>query len=230
MVNTMCLLAAIFNLIPVLFVFSSLSLLLVQPLFSPKQKGLVFSPGKRERDGLDGWHADLSWGPADQMPVDWMGGTRIGAGGSRGCGCCVPTQRVPVPDTGTAGPSAGPKQRAPATQRGLGTARERRGPTQKAPRPDTKSAGERQQSAGARHRARGPDTESAGPDTESGGRAPGPDIDPYTESPRERWPPEPDTEKRGQSPIQIPTQRTRERRAPTQTAPGPDTESAGPRH
>ena len=31
----------------------------------PKQQGLGFSPGeKRERARLDGWHADLSWGPA----------------------------------------------------------------------------------------------------------------------------------------------------------------------
>ena len=38
--------------------------------FPPNSKGLGFSPEKRERAGLDGWHADGSWGP--------VGGTRMG--------------------------------------------------------------------------------------------------------------------------------------------------------
>ena len=47
--------------------------------------------GKRERAGLDGWHADLSWEPDERVECGselgasgldgWMGGARIRAGG-----------------------------------------------------------------------------------------------------------------------------------------------------
>ena len=72
-------------------------------LLSPKQQGLGFSPGKRERVGLDGWHADRSEVIATRIRArgatlaaglvargselgagSRMGGTRIGAGTRRG--------------------------------------------------------------------------------------------------------------------------------------------------
>ena len=47
--------------------------------------------GKRERAVLDGWHADVSRGPAD-----WMGAARIGAGHPRTTRIGAGARRVPT--------------------------------------------------------------------------------------------------------------------------------------
>ena len=48
---------------------------LLDDVFFPQTVRFGVLSWKRERAGQDGWHAGLSWGPADRM-----GGTRIGAG------------------------------------------------------------------------------------------------------------------------------------------------------
>ena len=68
--------------------------------YSPIYSGLGFSPGKRERAGLDGWHADLSWGPG---PITCHPSPQLR------CVCHPSGPTAPIPDT----ESAGARQRAP---------------------------------------------------------------------------------------------------------------------
>ena len=70
---SMCVFSSVSGLNPILIpsVFSFLVERHFFHPFSPKQSGLGFSPGKRQRAGPDGW------------PQHRIGGTRIGAGGPR---------------------------------------------------------------------------------------------------------------------------------------------------
>ena len=52
----------------------------IHNIINPSNSG--FSPGNRERAGLDGWHADLSWGP--RLVDGWF---PVGAGRGRRVAC-----------------------------------------------------------------------------------------------------------------------------------------------
>ena len=67
---------------------------------------------KKERAGLDGWHADRSWGPGARMGA---GGSRCraasaGAGHRERGGPTQKTDTAPGPDTGSGGRAPGPTQ------------------------------------------------------------------------------------------------------------------------
>ena len=152
-------------------------------LFSPKQQGLGFSPGKTARAGLDWWHADLSWRPWGPAVPDGWHAMRIGAavldgwhagwmGGGEGS-CRAPESAE------TAGSDTTRLRRICVDARHRECRhprhRDRRGPTQialmrtrhrdrrRARGQTQSSAGPDTESAGPRHRALEPDTESAGP-------------------------------------------------------------------
>ena len=186
----------------------------------------IRSPGKRERAGLDGWHADGSWGPTrpDGARGSELGdGSWIGARGGRGRmgehadrlnGWHADRSWLP-------GPRHTRRHRASSdteTIRAPNTPSQ--SPIERAPGPDMKSA------------APGPDTKRWAPTQRARPRhkegAPGPDTERRASAERgagprhkERW---------------APTQRHKEgapgpdteRRAPTQRARAP-TQRAGPR-
>ena len=112
-----------------------------------------------ERAGLDGWHADLSWGPG------LRGGTRIGAVVGDRSWLGRPTAR------GAGWVARGSEHAYSAGWMGVPDAwhadRRRAGPRHQAgPRHKERRAPTLRRSAGPRHKAPGPDTKSAGPNTE----------------------------------------------------------------
>ena len=206
---------------------------------------------KRERAGLAGWRAELSWGVARGSQV-----TRAEPDADPNTESArALTQRGQGPEVESAGPDTGPdtEHRGPTQSRQASAARyrergarhrERRArhrsaaPPHREPGPGhTESAGARHrqpESGGARHRERrsptqqahGPDTESAGARHRDGTRHR--DRESAGTRHRECRGPTQRAEGEREGPSEILTQRARERRGLIQTAPGPDTERRGP--
>ena len=136
----------------------------------PKRLGLGFSPGNRERAGLDWWHADLSWGPAldgwraelswgpgpdterrqgDLRPDAESAGPGTKSARPRHREHQASTEGAPGPDRESAGPqhreTPRPHKESLCVGRALGSEsalnKERRAPTRRPPGPDTESAG-----------------------------------------------------------------------------------------